>query len=565
MEVGSQRTNVSVLRLETLAIVSGLIYLSLFTLPFSLTTYYYIRPPVDYTKLTNYSPVWFVAYVVGTIALFWLYGQAIRLAKPSSATLVSPRFVFATSAIFAAILIFSYPLTAIDLFVYAIRTRGWALYGLPPLITPPEALPATDPWLALAGEWLDAPSPYGPVWEWLSLGVFYLGGGNFLAHLFGLKLIGALAYLGCGWLVYQILQYLEPRWAVAGTMAFVWNPLVLLESVQNAHNDILMMLFLLGALWAYARLRPSSVQTSAGSAFTNAATLPLSGQLLICLLLALSILVKFVTLLAGPFILIAVSLSYPTVRQRLLSLTRLSLVTGGLIILPMLPVWPGWDNWAVLAAGSGAGRSLLALLVLALRDTLGVNTAFDLARPLILLIFGLIYLSQIWPLLQLLLHPTSPPTSSNLPPLHPSTPPPLPPLNLPTSNPLTLHPPNLPSFHPSILTILHPSILPSFHIFFWYVLLAAPVFHAWYLLWFAPLACLLLPYHRPLQATIVFSLTALLIIPYFETVRVWYPSLLQNHLVGHLIGVPLLLLPPALTLLRPTGSTATSEVSSAQH
>ena len=51
---------------------------------------------------------------------------------------------------------------------------------------------------------------------------------------------------------------------------------------------------------------------------------------------------------------------------------------------------------------------------------------------------------------------------------------------------------------------------------------------------------------------IIFSITALLIIPYFETIRVWYPVLLQNHFLGHLIGVPLLILPPALVAFWPT-------------
>jgi hypothetical protein len=272
-------------------------------------------------------------------------------------------------------------------------------------------------------------------------------------------------------------------------------------------------------------------------------------------------LVKFVTLLAGPFILMALSLGYPTRRQRLLNLARLSLVTGGLITLLLLPVWPGWDNWAVLTAGSGAGRSLLALLVLSLRDTLGLNPAFDLARSLILIIFGLIYLYYLWPLLHLIFQPNPSPTPST--PLE---------ANLPSPNPPVLHSSNyptslrttLPSFQSSTLPPFPSAILPVFYIFFWYILLAAPVFHAWYLLWVAPLSCLLLPYRQPLRATIVFSMTALLIIPYFETVRVWYPTLLQNHWVGHLIGVPLLLVPPALTLLWPASSTAVSEVSSAQ-
>jgi len=78
-----------------------------------------------------------------------------------------------------------------------------------------------------------------------------------------------------------------------------------------------------------------------------------------------------------------------------------------------------------------------------------------------------------------------------------------------------------------------------------------PIFHAWYLLWCFPLAVLLLPQRRPLYAVIVFSITALYIIPYFETIRVWIPELLRNPLLGHLIGVTVLCVPPIITLLWP--------------
>jgi len=493
------------LLLAVSAILSGLIYLTIFTLPFPLTKFYNVIPPVDYTKLTNYSPSGFLRYLFGVGALFGLYIWAIRLSisagsdplSPAKAStpkielggqrsVVSGRFIFLSSAILALISIFSYPLTAIDLFIYAIRTRGWALYGLQPLTTPPEALPASDPWLGLAGEWVDAASPYGPLWEWLSLGGFHLSGGNFLAHLFVLKIIGALAYLGSIWFIYQILKRSRPDWAIAGTLAFAWNPLVLFESVQNAHNDIVMVFFLLAAIWLFVHItrvwRLNSILL----------------MLLFCLLLAMSILVKFVTVIVVPFFLIVMAMQQPSWTRRVASLALYSSVTTILIIVPMLPFWPGLDNWAVLKASSGAGRSLLALLVLGLREFSGINSAFDLSRNLILLIFALIYLYYLWQTL----------TGRHLPP-----------------------------------------VSSAFFVLFWYVLLAVPVFHAWYLLWFLPLAALMLPQQRPLAAAIVFCITALLIIPYFETIRVWYPALLRNHLLGHLIGVPLLIVPPALVLL----------------
>jgi hypothetical protein len=134
----------------------------------------------------------------------------------------------------------------------------------------------------------------------------------------------------------------------------------------------------------------------------------------------------------------------------------------------------------------------------------------------------------------------------------------------PESRTLVFQPSNLRA-EGSLWSTFQPSSLPtfltaSFHVLFWYVLLAAPVFHAWYLLWFLPLAALILPHQRPLIVTVVFSITALFIIPYFETIRVWYPVLLDNPILGHVIGVPVLLVPPALALLWPISPSAKSEV-----
>jgi alpha-1,6-mannosyltransferase len=351
---------------------------------------------------------------------------------------------------------------------------------------------------------VDAPSPYGPLWEWLSLGTFYVSGGHFLNHLLILKLIAILAYLGCTWLIYQILRQFQPQWAIAGAVSFAWSPLALLEGVQNGHNDIVMTFFLLAAVWAMNErmsepanqevLPPLSIRHS-----------------FVCLFLALSILVKFVTILVVPFFLLAMTRGRRTRLARLAWMAGYGFTITAPVVLLLLPLWPGRHNWAVLQAGGQAGRSLLALLILSLKDTWGIDFAFDFSRNLLFLIYGLIYLYYLWDMF-----------NSN-------------------QGPARL-------------------LASSFAILFWYVLLAAPVFHAWYLLWFLPLASLLLPHQRPLVAAAVFSITALFVIPYFETVRVWYPALLHNQWLGHFMGVPLLIVPPAAALLWPIRPSAKSEV-----
>ena len=167
-------------RLWICAVGSGAIYVA-FTAPYQLSRYYAVSPPVDYAKLTRYSTFGFLAYLVGIILLFGLFVIAVRNLtqnRDQAAEKADLRFVLGVGAVFGLILLLSYPQKAIDMLVYAIRTRGWALYGLSPFAISPDAFPASDPWLSLAGEWADAASPYGPIWEGLSLCAFYLTGGS---------------------------------------------------------------------------------------------------------------------------------------------------------------------------------------------------------------------------------------------------------------------------------------------------------------------------------------------------------------------------------------------------
>jgi hypothetical protein len=258
---------------------------------------------------------------------------------------------------------------------------------------------------------------------------------------------------------------------------------VLLETAQNAHNDIVMVLLLLVALWLLLQTK---------STLTALPVLPL---------VALAFQIKFVPLLVAPAFILALTLRQKRWGQRLIALGLHTLLFVAFAVLPLLPLWPGWDNWGVISFNSGAGRSPLALLILALRPLLGINLAFELSRGLLNICFLLVGLWVFWRNHRRLRQPET-------------------------------------------------VILFCWAAFFWYVALAIPVFHAWYLLWALPFAILLLPETKYLLATLTFTLTALLIIPYFETVRLWFPILLQNHLLGHAVGVPLLVLPPILMLGR---------------
>jgi hypothetical protein len=164
----------------------------------------------------------------------------------------------------------------------------------------------------------------------------------------------------------------------------------------------------------------------------------------------------------------------------------------------------------VLQASKGAGRSLFALLVLTMIPFVESAIAFEITTALIYALFGGLYLWGLWHVIRVNQQSSATPQQT-----------------------------------------IETPILVSFYVFLGYALIVASVFHAWYLLWFMPLAALLIPKTRPISGALIFSLMALLIIPYYETVRVWIPYLNQNHLLGHAIGVSLLIPPVLFSLWKP--------------
>jgi alpha-1,6-mannosyltransferase len=151
------------------------------------------------------------------------------------------------------------PFHSHDVFDYI--NRGWlqAHYHLNPYIHPVDHLLnwPNDP--MITDTWVNNPSPYGFFFMELMQGVAWLGMGSLSLTLFGVKGLNLLCWLGCGVLLWKSISFLNREEALTPnaipqkSMAlylFGWNPLVLLQALANAHNDIVMAFFLmLGAYW----------------------------------------------------------------------------------------------------------------------------------------------------------------------------------------------------------------------------------------------------------------------------------------------------------------------------
>ena len=131
--------------------------------------------------------------------------------------------------IIAAILMFSYPFLSHDFFNYLFDAKILTYYGQNPYFFKPSDFPA-DPWLRFM-HWTHRTYPYGPVFLILTLPFSYIAVGKLILNYIFFKLLFVFSYL-CG--VY-FFSKLNRRWAVI----FATHPLVIIEGLVNAHNDLI--------------------------------------------------------------------------------------------------------------------------------------------------------------------------------------------------------------------------------------------------------------------------------------------------------------------------------------
>jgi hypothetical protein len=201
-----------------------------------------------------------------------------------------------------------------------------------------------DPF-ALPAFLVDVPLFYGPVWLLAyGLPVAVVGFETIIGLLGALKLfnVGLLALTGL--LIYRSQEDDRAGWL--GVYLFLANPLVLFEGVGNAHNDVLMTLFLVAALVAFRR------------------KLVFAGPMF-----ALSALVKLFTIVLAP-LLLAFMLRERWGWRRLALAGSLALVV---VVVSVLPFWAGGAMVDGLREGTAKSQEMNHVSVLSLAQQ-AINT-----------------------------------------------------------------------------------------------------------------------------------------------------------------------------------------------
>jgi len=145
------------------------------------------------------------------------------------------------------ILLFAYSAFSYDIFNYIFDARIITHYHQNPYLHRALDYPQ-DPMLGFM-HWTQRTFPYGPTWLLLSLPLSFAGFQYFLLTFFLFKGLGVIAYIGSVYCIWMILKKTVIKEKILGTVLFALNPLVIIESLVSAHNDIVSVVFTLWALY----------------------------------------------------------------------------------------------------------------------------------------------------------------------------------------------------------------------------------------------------------------------------------------------------------------------------
>jgi hypothetical protein len=284
------------------------------------------RPPAElgpwFAPLTIAWAAACLLTTAGYLGALWLLQHGLASSRGAVLLIFGFLLVFAVT-------VFSAPgLLSQDIFGYLMYGQIADVHGLNPYIWPPSAFVRDSLLRWVAPIWRSLPSPYGPVWtdvNWLIAQAAQ--NWTIVEQVMAYKALAAGLFTATLALVWYMLGQLARDQRLVAFAAFAWNPLVLVETVGNGHNDALVLALLLAGLAALTlglRQRTPRVLDPALVVAT--------------VLFALSGLVKYLSAIAGVFLVVAWVRQLPTLRQRIFQLATVCVV-GAAVMVALFAPW----------------------------------------------------------------------------------------------------------------------------------------------------------------------------------------------------------------------------------
>ena len=278
----------------------------------------------DLGKISDYTLWSFIIFLLTTSLLFAGYFLAIasQIHWPSSDHLIALG-ILSILLLFAFGLI--YPTTAIDSYLYAVRSRLFTEYGLDPSAARPIDHLENDPYLRFTTpQWADDVSPYGPLWNWIAAPGTLLAGESILTAIMYFKVISIAAAIAGAIILRAIARTIDRRYEVLTAILWLWNPLLLWEGIANSHNDLIAILPLIAALWCWQTRRDQLVLPA----------------------LTASVLIKYTALPLLPVVAVAIYRRASSRAERVRTLVMTGLLSVGVTVISLAPFYDLHALWS---------------------------------------------------------------------------------------------------------------------------------------------------------------------------------------------------------------------------
>lgn len=183
-------------------------------------------------------------YTAIVAVMFGIYLWTLHLVRKKQ---LSRKSLWVTILAISGILFVSYNAFSYDIFNYIFDARIITDYHANPYVHKALDYPA-DPMLSFM-RWTHRVYPYGPAWLVLTVPLTFFGTSFFIGTFYLFKALMVGSFIGSVWMIEKIVRQTtkdqrlktnlpDPLFALA---FFAFNPLVIIESLVSAHNDIVMM------------------------------------------------------------------------------------------------------------------------------------------------------------------------------------------------------------------------------------------------------------------------------------------------------------------------------------
>lgn len=181
------------------------------------------------------------------IILLLLFGSYIGFFLLSIAKKISSKTIWILIILTVFLLTFSYNAFSYDLFNYIFDAKIVTYYHLDPYLHKALDFPH-DPMLSFM-HWTQRTYPYGPLWLFLTVPLSFIGFQFFLPTLFLFKLLISSCVIGTAYVIEKIMKRIDSENSLSAVVLFAFNPLVIIEGLVSAHNDMVMIFLATLALY----------------------------------------------------------------------------------------------------------------------------------------------------------------------------------------------------------------------------------------------------------------------------------------------------------------------------